>query len=182
MKYIQKIAFVLVGCLSPLLFGSCDDWLTLLPEDRTVEEDFWKNRSQVESVVMSCYRLMQEDDVLQRIVWWGEMRSDNVVAGTAAGTDEKQLMEANILSSNSLTRWDGFYEVINVCNRVIERAPEVLELDNNFGSLNPTFLGLFLFIENFWRYPVYNPIQQQRCHGLQHPTNERSCCRRSLTG
>ncbi|MDD2256294.1 MAG: RagB/SusD family nutrient uptake outer membrane protein [Bacteroidales bacterium] len=132
MKYIQKIAFVLVGCLSPLLFGSCDDWLTLLPEDRTVEEDFWKNRSQVESVVMSCYRLMQEDDVLQRIVWWGEMRSDNVVAGTAAGTDEKQLMEANILSSNSLTRWDGFYEVINVCNRVIERAPEVLELDNNF--------------------------------------------------
>jgi starch-binding outer membrane protein, SusD/RagB family len=127
-KHIENI--LLLTCLISLV--SCNDWLTLLPEDSIVEEEFWENSSQVETVVMACYRYLQEDDAMQQMIWWGEMRSDNVVAGSSASTDEKNIMNANILSSNSITKWDSFYKVINICNKVIEKAPEVAKIDLNF--------------------------------------------------
>lgn len=132
MKKILKHIALLLLLLSMITLSSCNEWLTLLPEDSTVEEEFWENSSQVETVVMACYRYLQEDDALYRMIWWGEMRSDNVVAGGSSETEENYIMNANILSSNSITSWNSYYEVINICNKVIEKAPDVAKIDLNF--------------------------------------------------
>jgi hypothetical protein len=103
----------------------------LYPEDDIVEEDFWKTGNQVESVVISCYRFLTSDAVMNRIIWWGELRSDNFTPARA-NNDENQVINANILATNSITVWDDFYKIINICNLVVEKAPAARELDLNF--------------------------------------------------
>lgn len=123
---------VVLTLVMGVIFSSCNEWLTLTPEDSTIEEEFWRNGNQVESVVRACYRYMQEDDFMQRIVLWGELRSDEVCNGSAITTAERDIVEANARASNSLCSWAPFYEVINYCNKVIEYAPGVMERDANF--------------------------------------------------
>lgn len=114
-----------------LLFASCDDYLTIYPEDDIVDDEYWRNGDQVQSVVASCYRYMCDNNVLRKMVLWGEIRSDNVDYSTGS-SEEEEMHNANILSSSSLVRWDGFYKVINICNNVLAKAPGVRNVDVNF--------------------------------------------------
>ncbi|HET9571826.1 MAG TPA: RagB/SusD family nutrient uptake outer membrane protein [Bacteroidales bacterium] len=113
--------------------ASCDQYLQLYPEDDIVDEEYWQTGDQVQSVVASCYRFMIDNDVINRMIYWGEIRSDNVDYSSAS-TDEKYLKDANLLSSSGLVTWDKFYKVINVCNKVILKAPGVCDLDANFNQ------------------------------------------------
>ena len=105
-----------------------------MPEDSTIEEEFWQNGNQVESMVRACYRYMQEDNVMQRIILWGELRSDEVQNGSAISTSETDIIKANVKSSNGYCNWASFYTVINYCNKVLERATAVRDIDANFSQ------------------------------------------------
>ena len=37
---------------------SCEDWLTLYPQDRVVEEDFWEDKNDLEGVRYGAYKQM----------------------------------------------------------------------------------------------------------------------------
>jgi starch-binding outer membrane protein, SusD/RagB family len=128
----MKKIVLLFTMISLLGLISCNDWLTVYPEDDIVGDKYWKNADQVQTVVASCYRWLANSDCLTRMIVWGELRSDNVEAGSAASTDEKNLINVNVLSSNSLTSWDCFYKVINICNNVIKKAPGAMAYDTNY--------------------------------------------------
>ena len=130
MKYYLKNIFLAASCL--WLFTACNDFLTLYPEDDIVDDEYWKTGEDVQSVVASCYRFMLEDNVISRIIYWGEARSENMDYSTSASTDEQYLIDANLLSSNGLVTWGDFYKVINICNKVIKSAPAVRDRDANF--------------------------------------------------
>lgn len=121
--------------LSALTLTSCSEWLQLMPDDSTIEEEFWQNGNQVESVVRSCYRYLQEDNVMQRIILWGELRSDEVQNGSAISVSETDIVNANVKSSNAYCNWASFYTVINYCNNVLEKSPNVRQLDANFDEM-----------------------------------------------
>ncbi|MGN1255384.1 MAG: RagB/SusD family nutrient uptake outer membrane protein [Prevotella sp.] len=127
MKKIQLIIF----CLVSLLFSSCNDFLTLYPEDDIVDDKYWTDGDKVQSVVAASYRYMADNNVVRKMLYWGELRSDNV-SYSSGGDDVKNFIDANILSSNSLVGWSGFYKVINICNNVLTKAPAVVEKDSNF--------------------------------------------------
>ena len=120
---------LLCSCLIALY--SCDDYLTLYPEDDIVDDEYWVDGSKVQSVVAAGYRYMADNATLRKMLYWGELRSDNVVYATG-GTDEDNLYNANLLSSSSLVSWSGFYNVINICNNVLQKAPAVRDIDVNF--------------------------------------------------
>ncbi len=115
---------------------ACNDWLELYPEDEIIEDDYWKSSEDVEMMVAGAYRYMLEQDVLQRFVYWGEMRSDNLQSSSPNGDERAVLDEGNILSTNALCNWASFYKVINICNYVIAKAPEVCGKDVNYTKVD----------------------------------------------
>ena len=112
---------------------SCEDFLTISPTDKIVLEDFWKSKRDVENVVAESYRLMTQWDFLSRVVVWGELRSDNVIEGNFGGNNDiKNIMEVNLLPTNSYNSWAPFYRVINNSNIVLKYAPGVCDEDPDF--------------------------------------------------
>ena len=45
---------------------SCEDWLTLYPQDRVVEEDFWEDKNDLEGVRYAAYKQMCSTIILTR--------------------------------------------------------------------------------------------------------------------
>lgn len=130
MKYFLRNIVLAASCL--WISAACNDFLTLYPEDDIVDNEYWKTGEDVQSMVASCYRFMLEDNVISRMIYWGEVRSDNMDYSTSASTEEQYLKDANLMSSNSLVTWGDFYKVINICNKVIKTAPGVCDRDVNF--------------------------------------------------
>lgn len=128
-----NISTFYLSLLLSVLFTSCSDYLTLYPEDDLVDDQYWNEGSKVENVVASCYRYTCDNNVLTKMIMWGEMRSDNV-AFSKGSTAEQDFQECTITSSNSYVKWDGFYKVINICNNVIAKAPSVMEKDPNYNQ------------------------------------------------
>ena len=135
----KRIITRIVGTAKTILLGgllamtcACNDFLTIYPTDKIVLEDFWKSKEDVESVVAESYRLMTQSDFTYRLLVWGELRGDNVIEGNNVSTDIRNILDANILPSNSYASWSIFYQVINNCNIVLKYAPGVLNEDPDF--------------------------------------------------
>lgn len=129
---INKIA--LAGCAAAALTAtSCDDFLTITPTSQIVEEDFWKDKGDIENVVSACYTRLTHEDMIKKFLQWGEMRSDNFTLNTGTSwEDMKNLMNANLQPTNSMFSWTPLYNEINFCNKILNHGPEVLKADESF--------------------------------------------------
>lgn len=128
MKKVQILFFVFaIGLLQ-----SCTDFLNIRPENEIVLEDYWKSESQATAVLASCYRSLILDATVERMFVWGEVRSDNVVAGAYLYTDLYKILDVSITPTNSYANWAVFYSTINYCNTFLHYAPSVVERDANF--------------------------------------------------
>lgn len=134
MKKIVRLVSVVICMAGATLLTSCDDWFNLPPESEMVKEDFWKKKSDVLSAVGACYRAMDEDGFVRRLIAWGEMRSDNVLPGKSNDTNVGYILSANITAKNEYCKWGSVYQVINYANTVIKYAPQVLEQDPDFSE------------------------------------------------
>jgi len=114
---------------------SCLDTI-ILPEDKTVDEDFWKTKSEVSSMVNAAYAAMTAEDVMTRLVVWSGFRSDELVqTSTPTGTIPDALEEmgaVNMQTTNTFAQWASIYNVINRCNIVLDRAEAVMQEDPNY--------------------------------------------------
>lgn len=129
----HKIIIPLFACLSATLaMTSCDSFFDIKPESELTSDDFWKSKSDVESSVAACYRALQEPDVMERFIVWGEVRSDNVLRGYNCNEAIGNILKLNVDATNGYTYWGHIYTAINYCNTVIKNAPEVTERDPNF--------------------------------------------------
>lgn len=131
-KINKKISLVGLVVALGLTVASCD--LDLLPLNEVVLENFWTNKQDVQSVVSSCYLGIQEEGCVEKMVLWGEGRSDNIVEGQDVGEDLKNMLNGNMKTTNTICDWQSFYVVINRCNIVEHYAPEVAEKDPNYSN------------------------------------------------
>ncbi len=128
---MRKIIIILTAATA-LVLSSCSDWLDLRPESEIVLEDYWKTEAQANSVLAACYRGMILDEVIERMLVWGEVRSDNVVEGNSGRLDMLRILNVNITPTNVYANWGPFYAVINYCNTFLHYAPGVVNSDPNF--------------------------------------------------
>lgn len=128
-KYMPKFfsAAVLAASLT-----SCNDFLSIIPLNEVVLENYWTEEADVNSCVYSCYAQLESTDCLKRMLVWGELRSDNLITGNGSPLDIIQIAEENLLETNGYTNWQPFYQCINRCNTVLHYAPSIHEKDPNY--------------------------------------------------
>ena len=74
-------SIVLAG-LTSLTLSSCGDFLEIEPKNFVSEDNFWNEKSDIDQMVTGTYVKMQTDAFLRRCIVWGEVRGDNVLAGS----------------------------------------------------------------------------------------------------
>lgn len=131
-NYIKSSLKVLIGVTALAFASSCNDFLTIYPTNSVVLENYWKEKGDVEGMVNNCYRTMAQKSFMEKLLVWGEIRSENVIEGVINNSNIRNINEANLLSTNGYCSWADFYKVINNCNIVLKYAPEVVAKDPNY--------------------------------------------------
>lgn len=111
---------------------SCNDFLDIKPMNEVVLENYWKQKSDVVSVINSCYESLESEDAMNRMLVWGELRSDNLKEGGNIQNDLREILKESLLPSNPYCNWSVFYQCINRCNTVCRYAPDVQAIDPNY--------------------------------------------------
>ncbi len=132
MKYNKLIVII---ALVVSLFSSCDDYLTVLPENNQSVYEFWRTKEEVEAVLGAGYVKLR--DAQEYMFLWGESRGNGIFFRTD-GTDAQQaaqkVREMDILETNNLAKWDKLYSVVNLANSVIRFGPDVVDRDDSFNE------------------------------------------------
>lgn len=144
MNKTKELLRFMVYVLLPLLGGgwmgvSCVDTV-ILPDNKTIDEDFWQKKADVDGVVAAAYSQLCNDEVIRNMIVWGDFRSDEmVVAEDVPGTNAtkialSQIYSMNIDTENAFTKWTPFYSAINYCNLVLEKAEDVIAIDPDYSQ------------------------------------------------
>lgn len=129
---MKNIKSLLLAALVGLSSTSCNDFLELEPLNDIVLENFWTDKSDVESVLLGAYSALETSDCLLRMVVWGEMRSDNMTESNSSPEVIQQICRENLLVTNEFCKYNKFYDVINRANTVLHFAPIVADKDPNY--------------------------------------------------
>lgn len=113
---------------------SCDDFLTILPTNSIPDENFWQSKSDVDNVRAAAYEQATKNSVLERVLYWGEYRSDNVQIANMSNTDLQNTMEGVLQPTNNMFKWGDFYTGISYCNKVLENGQRMID-----ENIDPTF-------------------------------------------
>ncbi len=136
MKRFKTINTIALMALMGVSISSCDDFLTIYPQDRIVEENFWEDRNDLEGIRYGAYQKMAS--LNSQFVVWGDIRSDaykiNQTYNAAQGSRSlyQKILDAQLDSTMSIYDWGGVYTCINYCNKVLQHGQEVLERDAQF--------------------------------------------------
>ncbi len=112
---------------SAMGISSCDDYLTVLPTDKITEESFWESKSDLDNVRAAAYRQLESDAVLERVVYWGELRADNLLLFDMQRTDVQYLQQGILKPTEGRFDWSPFYTGVNYCNLVLEKGEEMTQ-------------------------------------------------------
>ena len=137
MKSIYRKIVLLSVTIFTTLMTSCTDFLTIIPPDKIVHEQFWQTKEDVNGMLATSYLKLASQGAIQRAIVWGELRSDALTfESNMTKNDIRYIVEANLTDENGYTRWDVYYQAINYANLVIEYAPLVVERDPDFSQGN----------------------------------------------
>ena len=126
-------SYLLMG----LALSSCVDTV-ILPDNKIVDEDYWKKKSEVDAVVTTAYAQLCNQNVIRNMIVWGDFRSDELVMNAAIPSSNAdkialaQIFSMNIETSNTFTSWAPFYSAINYCNLVLQKAEGVIKEDPDY--------------------------------------------------
>lgn len=185
-KYLSMI-------VASVMLVSCVDTI-ILPDDKTVEEDFWKSKSDVQLIVNNAYRSMTFENVISRLIVWGDLRSDELIPiASVTGSLVEDLTEINLGNTqedNAFVTWGDFYSVINYCNLVLGSAEAVMQEDPSYTQgdyladcsqmLALRSLCYFYLVRNFRDVPyvtqAFKESSQERDIAQASPDSVLTCC------
>lgn len=131
-KVSGKLGAIVLSVSAMLSVTSCSNFLEILPLNDVVLENYWTEKNDVTSVLYSCYESLESEASMERMGFWGELRSDNIIPGRSASYDVQEMLKENILPTNQFVKWDVMYQTINRCNTVCHFASTVQEKDPNY--------------------------------------------------
>ena len=136
-RHLISLSFIICYLSFSTMITSCVDTV-ILPDNKTVDEDYWQKKSEVEAVVATAYAQLRDATALRNMIVWGDFRSDELVltstlpTSAAYRTALQQIFSLNIETENEFTKWYPFYSAINYCNLVLEKAEDVISVDPDY--------------------------------------------------
>ena len=124
MKRNTSISALLLAWI--FLLSSCNEWLTVLPENEQVSDEYWTSKEEVEAVLASGYVYLR--DAAPRLIDWGELRGGSVYNQYGSNL---QTFQVNPDQEN-LCSWAPLYKVIGMANSVLANAEAVQQRDETF--------------------------------------------------
>jgi SusD family. len=116
---------------------SCQDYLTVLPENNQSTTQYWKTKEDVEAVLGAGYVKLRTAQ--EYLMLWGEARGNGIyfnTTGTSGQLAAQKLRQFDILATNDLAKWDKLYAVINMANSVIKYGPTVKDASFNVNVMH----------------------------------------------
>jgi len=122
---------VIVALLALIIVTtSCQDYLTVAPENDLIKEKFWTKTADVNSALAATYNAMRKAS-LQSLIF-GEVRADLVNFTGANFADYAKIGASNISPTNSVVNWKDYYAAINLANTLMYYDKEVFAKDKTF--------------------------------------------------
>ena len=138
LKKLGCAAFLIFSFSQSLIFLTSCVETVILPDNKTVDEDYWQKKSEVDAVVATAYAQLRDASAIRNMVVWGDFRSDELAvtstlpSSAAYRTALQQIYSLNIETENTFTSWYPFYSAINYCNLVLEKAENVISVDPDY--------------------------------------------------
>jgi hypothetical protein len=112
-------------CLSSILLAtvSCDDFLTVIPEDQQVSETYYVSEEAVNANTASLYNAFVWQDFHMNFMW---MAGDELSGDLYYTYDQEgHYYNMKFNNGNSFLRqgWNGLFRVISYCNNIINDMP-----------------------------------------------------------
>jgi hypothetical protein len=125
-----KSPAILVILFLMMAFVSCNDWLTVPPENDLIKEKFWQKTDDVNGVLAATYNAMRDASLKSLIL--GECRADLVTLTGTVFADYAKIAASNISPTNSVVSWQPYYAAINLANTLMYYDKEVFKKDKTF--------------------------------------------------
>ncbi len=138
---MKKIFLSILACIA---LSSCVDTV-ILPENKTLDEDFWQKKSEVESVIATAYSQLRDGtqaatatSFQRNAIVWGSFRSDEMMVASDFKTENamttalSEVYSMTMTPTNMFTQWYPLYSCINYCNLILEKGEAVLKIDPSY--------------------------------------------------
>lgn len=131
-KHQQRILRLVTGFV--IVFGflitpSCKKFFELGPENVIREDDFNKNREDLNAAAIGMYKPLSEE--VHKFLLWGDARADMVTTGQLEPDPYiNEFVMNNVSASNPYSNYAGIYKTIARCNRQLEKVYDVMKLDD----------------------------------------------------
>ena len=118
--------------LASIAFSSCVDTV-ILPYSKTTDENYWKTKDEVSSVIAKADLNMSDATFMRNLIIWSDYRSDecvyneNITEGLRDALVE--MYTQNTQPTNTFANWASLYSTINYCNIVLEKAGQTMSVD-----------------------------------------------------
>lgn len=129
---MKNIKYFFIASLLTLSLSSCNDWLTILPDNEQITDQFWSSKEDVEGVLANGYVSLRS--CAESMLLWGEARG-NALSPMWSTTgelyaDAYKLSIFTVMPSDGLVSWANYYKVINMANSVLHYTDGIE--DNSF--------------------------------------------------
>jgi len=148
---MRKIFYLLMACCA--VFGSCTKQLNQLPPSSAPVASFFSNTSDFMQAVTGAYNQLRAYP--DQSLWMGEMRSDNIVAGSDGNRDWQGINDFSPNLTNTAfivsawnTNFNGIYNVNTVLDALDKKGSNVTDtaLRRRFGG-ECRFLRAFYYFQ-----------------------------------
>jgi hypothetical protein len=122
---MKKIIIYILLLSGSMLINSCNDWLSVYPENEQTRDEYWTSKEEVESVLAAGYVYLR--NAIPNLIDWSELRGGSIY--NQYGSD---LQTFQVTPDDENCSWASLYKVINMANSVLANAETVYERDKTF--------------------------------------------------
>lgn len=131
MKKFNRYKPVIIALLlAAMAIVSCNDYLTVAPENDLIKEKFWTKTEDVNGALAATYNALRDNSLKSLVL--GEVRADLVNFNGANFSDYARIGQSNISPTNGVVDWGDYYRPINLANTLMYYDKEVFEKDKTF--------------------------------------------------